>query len=53
MPRELPGPEPARSRAGAPVRAAAWLGVPYWRQLSLISAQRCAIADLRFAAWFL
>ncbi len=59
MPRELPGPGPtwfpipARAPVRAPVRATAWLGVPCWRQLSLSSAQRCAIADLRFAAWFL
>ena len=55
MPRELPGRGPTwfRSRAGFRACATAWLGVPCWRQLSLSSAQRCAIADLRFAAWFL
>src|SRR5690348_2383045 len=36
--------------AGVPRRG---LGHAVWRQLLLSSAQRVAIADLRFAAWFL
>src|SRR5215468_10028212 len=66
MPRGLAGPEPrcgppaevlpagvapaGRPPAGVPRRG---LGNAVWRQLLLSSAQRVAIADLRFAAWFL
>src|SRR5215813_4847264 len=55
-PRELPRPEPSPGRAPRHGRGAA-VGcrgrAPRRRQFSLSSAQRWAIADLRFAAWFL